>query len=169
MKARWNNAACYQRQVRVMTRQENTPSAWDRVQGKIQEVAGRAIGDEHMTREGEVRQHGVDVQPDVGARGVDPLSVDGEMGQGGGRQFDPDPLRSNGDEPSGSDTVAYASSGANDPEQRNQGGETAEFIDHDPGRPDSQEDRDVQHRSRRTQAEPGWISPEDGTAPDYDI
>lgn len=90
-------------------RSENA-SNWEKMQGKIQEVAGRATGDDDAIEEGEAHQRSADqeqaadrgfgarpeenVRVDAGdSSQVDPLAADGEMGQGGGRQFDPDPLR----------------------------------------------------------------------------
>lgn len=109
---------------------KDQPSTWDKVQGRIKEVAGRAAGNSRMAKTGEEMQRAGDAEqaaeqdfvtrPDetgqtnpeasnfpanevhrddvqegnAPADSTDPLEVDGEMGQGGGRQFDPDPLRS---------------------------------------------------------------------------
>ena len=125
------------------------PSTWDKVQGRIKEVAGRASGNSDMAQKGAQMQRAGDGEQESAAPAdvTDPLEVDGEMGQGGGRQFDPDPLR-------------------RDSTPASQPGPDAITYDRDPGRPNSQEDRDVEHRSRRTEADPGYLDPEKGYSPE---
>ena len=161
---------------------KDQPSTWDKVQGRMKEVAGRAAGNSRMAKTGEEMQRAGDAEqaaeqefvprsdepgqakPEASdlpanevhrddvpegnapADSTDPLEVDGEMGQGGGRQFDPDPLR-------------------RDSTPASQPNPDAITYDRDPGRPNSQEDRDVEHRSRRTEADPGYLDPERGYNP----
>ena len=161
---------------------KDQPSTWDKVQGRMKEVAGRAAGNSRMAKTGEEMQRAGDAEqaaeqdfltrpsetgqtnPEASnfpanevdrddvqegnapADSTDPLEVDGEMGQGGGRQFDPDPLRS----------------GSTPASQTDPDGTT---YDRDPGRPNSQEDRDVEHRSRRTEGDPGYLDPDEGYKP----